>query len=108
MNYTPDNWVVLKIDLINGKSLYKVLASWSGSYYNGDAWRMNSGISEVKEDEKSFFFYGNSGSCYECRKTAYGLRMNTAGIWDEVRRISDRVEMMDEDTDWTKLKHECA
>ena len=100
---TPDSWVVLKITAETGV-IYKVLAGWSGGYLDGDSWRLNSGISIVFEREDSVDFYGNSGSLYRCRKGSYGLRMGTAGIYNDIiSRFGDAVEMMPEDTDWKKL-----
>ena len=101
-DYTPDNWVVLKIK--EGKydrGFYKVLGGWSGGYLYGDAWRMNSGITRVEEKPKHWEFYGHSGSVYKCHRKGYGLRMNNAGIWNQLQeRHADKVELMPEDTDW--------
>jgi len=103
-NYTPDNWVVLKIDLEEQETpLYKILAGWSGGYLSGDTWRMSSGITRVEEDDHAFYFYGSSGSVYECNKSGYGLRMNDAHIWEKIRQHRDGVELMDENTDWKML-----
>lgn len=103
-NYTPDTWVVLKIQH-NSETLYKVLAGWSGGYLDGDSWRMNSGIAEVKADSDGyFFFYGSSGSCYQCHKHSYRLTVATAGIYSQLKeRFGDMVELMPEDTDWIHL-----
>lgn len=100
--YLPDNWVVIKF---NGDDPhYRVLAGWSGGYLNGDAWRMNSGITNVEETDNFFYFFGSSGSCYKCHKKFYCLRVNTAGIWNTLKKLhGDKVELMDEETDWTKV-----
>lgn len=104
--YTPDNWVVLKIDH-EGKTLYKVLAGWSGGYLDGDSWQLNSGIVRVVEQEDYWEFYGNSGSCYNCYKGQYRLRMNNSGIYEQLKNTSvATVEMMPEDTDWNEVKWE--
>jgi len=84
--YLPDNWVVLKIK--EGKldsGFYKVLAGWSGGYLYGDSWRMNSGISEVTEDGDYLLFHGYSGSVYRCYKGGYRLRMNNAGVYNQLK-----------------------
>ena len=103
MKYTPDNWVVIKLD--DGVDPhYRVLAGWSGGYLDGDRWRINSGITKVEEDEHYFYFYGSSGSCYQCRKTFYCLRMNNAHVWSKLEKLhGDKVEMMPEDTDWMNM-----
>ena len=98
--YTPDNWVVLKMNH-ESETLYKVLAGWSGGYLSGDSWRMNSGISEITEDGDYLLFHGYSGSVYRCYKKSYGLRMNNAGAYNQLKeRFGDAVELMPEDTDW--------
>ena len=104
-NYTPDNWVVLKIDN-DGEILYKVLAGWSGGYLSGDAWRMNSGITEVKADSDGYlFFYGASGSCYQCHKDTYRLTMANGGVYNQLKeKFGDAVELMPEDADWRNMK----
>lgn len=100
--YQPDNWVIIKF--YGSDPHYRVLTGWSGSYTTGDSWRMNSGITRVEEDEHVYRFYGSTGSCYECDKMMYGLRMNNAHIWSHLEDMySDRVELMPEDTDWLNL-----
>ena len=113
-DYTPDNWVVLKLtqQIKSGNTgygrkeqvLYKVLAGWSGGYLDGDSWRMNSGIVDVEETDDSYIFIGDSGSRYVCNKTQNRLRMNTSGIYNQLKeQLGDQVELMPEDTDWWEL-----
>jgi hypothetical protein len=101
-NHIPDNWVVI---FLNGDDPhYRILAGWSGGYTSGDSWRMNSGIVRVEEDEHYFYFYGSSGSCYQCHKECYTLRMNNAHVWSTLEKNhGDKVEMMPEDTDWLNM-----
>lgn len=101
-SYSPDNWVIIKI---NGDDPhYRVLAGWSGGYLSGDSWRMNSGITELKQNGDILEFYGSTGSCYHCHKDTYGLRMNNVGVWSRLQDLhGDKVELMDEDTDWAKV-----
>lgn len=103
MTYTCDNWVVIKLD--NGVDPhYRLLVGSSGGYLDGDSWRMNSGITSVKEDEASYYFSGSSGSLYRCGKRSYMLRMNTAHIWARIQELhGDKVELMPEDTDWMSM-----
>ena len=102
-NYTPDNWVVIKLD--DGvEPHYRVLAGWSGGYTTGNHWRVNSGITKVTEDNMYYYFSGSSGSTYRCGKKSYMLRMNNVRIWDQLQRLhGDKVKMMPEDTDWMNL-----
>lgn len=103
-DYNPDNWVVLKIEY-ETEILYKVLAGWTGSYLYGNSWRMNSGITKVKEDSDGYFyFYGSSGSCYKCHKNAYRLTTASGGVYNQLKEhFGDKVEMMPEDTNWKNL-----
>ena len=105
--YNPDNWVVLKVKEGKGTfPFYKVLAGWSGGYLSSDSWRINSGVTEVKEDGDYYEFYGESGSCYRCHKECYGLRMNNAGVYKDLclqQEFGGQVQLMAEDTDWSKL-----
>lgn len=100
--YTPDNWVVL---FINGKTPhYRVLAGWSGGYTTGDSWRMNSGITSVSETDTSYLFKGSSGSIYNCRKSAYGLRMNNSHVVSQYEKeYPGIVTVMPEDTNWLEM-----
>ena len=102
-NYTPDNWVVIKLD--DGvEPHYRVLAGWSGGYTTGNHWRVNSGITKVTEDNMYYYFSGSSGSTYWCGKKSYMLRMNNVRIWDQLQRLhGDKVKMMPEDTDWMTM-----
>jgi len=113
-DYHPDNWVVIKITeetlnssntaYIEGRTYYKVLGGWSGGYLQGDSWRLNSGINLVFDHEDEIHFYGHSGSNYICHKETYGLRMNNAGIFEQMQlNGSAKVELMPEDTEWMKL-----
>ena len=101
-DYTPDNWVIIKLK--GDDPHYRVLAGWSGGYTTGYSWRLNSGITKVEEDDHYFYFYGSSGSCYHCRKTAYCLRKNNAYIWSQIKELDgDKVELMPKDTDWMNM-----
>lgn len=100
--YTPDNWVIIKFK--GDDPHYRVLAGWSGGYTTGDSWRINSGITKVEETEDSYLFYGSTGSCYKCGKNSYTLRMNNAHVWQQLQEIhGDKVEIMDEETNWKEI-----
>lgn len=103
--YTPDNWVVIKLIHPKEGIHYRVLAGWSGGYAQSDSWRMNSGITSVSEDDNYYYFHGETGSCYNCNKKAYGLRMNNLYIWNKLKNLHDEnVCLMDENTDWLTVK----
>ena len=102
--YTPDNWVVLKINH-EGETLYKVLAGWSGGYLHGDAWRMNSGITKATIGGKHVVFEGASGSQYRCHRDGYRLTMANSGVYNQLKeRFGDAVELMPEDTEWMDVE----
>ena len=104
--YLPDNWVVLKINH-QGETTYKVLAGWSGGYLDGDSWRMNSGITRVEDHETYYSFYGYSGSVYKVWKDRYGLRMNNAGVYNQLKEneaFEGQITLMPEDTDWMSVQ----
>lgn len=92
--YTPDKWVILKIKH-NEETVYKVLAGWSGSYLEGQSWKLNSGITKVKTDETHYYFEGYSGSVYKCSKRGYGMNMIMTGVFSQFKNMPD-VELMDE------------
>tara|TARA_R110000822_G_scaffold48453_4_gene127608 strand:+ start:4013 stop:4345 length:333 start_codon:yes stop_codon:yes gene_type:complete len=102
-NYTPDNWVVIKMK--SDAPHYRVLAGWSGNYLVDNlAWRMNSGITKVEENGGYYNFSGFSGSTYHCGKEFYGLKMNNAYILEKLKvQHGDKVELIPEDTDWMKV-----
>lgn len=96
--YYPDNWAIIKVD--GDDPHYRVLAGWSGGYTTGDSWRMNSGIVSHEFDGDSWYFYGSSGSCYKCGCSSYGLRMNIAPIWEELKyTYGDMVKLL-KDKEW--------
>jgi len=84
MTYEPDNWVIVALDQEDGSILYKVLAGWSGGYLDGDAWRINSGIESIEETEDHYLIHGYSGSVYKVNKQAEMVRMNIAGILNQL------------------------
>ena len=50
--YTPDSWVIVKIQSEKYGTLHKVLAGWSGSYLYGASWKMSSGIITFEDNSK--------------------------------------------------------
>jgi hypothetical protein len=80
-DYTPDRWVVLEFTH-KGETTRKVLGGWIGGYARADSWRLNSGITEVKDEGDFFLFSGSSGSVYKCWKQSEGMTSLSAGIYD--------------------------
>ena len=85
-DYTPHSWVVVNITN-NGQTFNKVLAGWSGGYLDGDYWRMNSGITAVREEPNHWLFYGAS--------VLHNLLAKNS---DTVNSV-----VLDENTDWRSI-----
>lgn len=101
--YTPDNWVVIKMTH-KDQTFYKVLGGWSGGYLNGSSWRLNSGVERVELDNDLYKFYGASGSVYNCHKNGYGLRTSNAYAYASMKKTyPDQIEML-EDCDWLQME----
>lgn len=110
MEYTPDKWMIIKINSKNDPH-YRVFAVWSGGYLDGDSWKMNSGIVSVTEDDDYYYLKGSSGSVYKCYKemggqsTAYGWEILNNFIKQSEERDDVDIVVMNEDfdimnTDW--------
>lgn len=93
MDYKPDAWKIMRI-VNNGETLYKVFATWYGSFTDGDKWKLNSGIEEVEIEDDNFIVYGYSGSVYVLPKqeACYRTTAYTEGI---LRNMINRAPMPD-------------
>lgn len=103
--YNPDSWVVLKMTH-KEQIIYKVLGGWAESYTNGSSWRLNSGIERAEYDISNdvWKFYGSSGSVYNCHPDAYGLRVATYPVYQQmIDKYPTQVEML-ENQDWSNFK----
>jgi hypothetical protein len=103
--YNPDKWVVVKIIGKDTPPIHKVFACWFGGYLDGDSWKLNSGITTVKENTDYYFFDGSSGSCYACRKGMYGTNLYGQGVLnnliDKIERAGGTCVILPEETNWT-------
>jgi len=108
--YTPDYYMILEFKTQKG-TFYKVFGTWSGGYLDGDSWRLNSGITEIKVHANGIIdFFGASGSYYSVHKDCYGTTLYTGAILDDMvekYNLSGKVEVkvLDKDTDWTSLDY---
>jgi len=107
--YNPDSWVVLKFTH-SGKTTYKVLAHFGGSYLYGESWKLNSGVTNVEVDGDYLLFSGYSGSVYRCHKQSYCMRGVMHAVYssflDQVKENpSYTMELMDEATDFTSIDY---
>ena len=109
--YNPHKWVIIKIEPPDQDVIYKVFATWYGGYTGADEWRLNSGVTEIKEDETHYYFHGASGSIYKCSKNsrAYGTNHYSYGQLNSILELDGvsgiKITRMDRDTDWLKLIH---
>jgi len=112
MRETPDYWVIVKITLLNQTPptppIYKVFASWVGSYMNGDAWKINSGITTTSETSTHYIFKGYSGSEYKCRKGNYGTGTSyTSGVLENAisksKSVGYEMEVLPEDYEFNTI-----
>ena len=96
-----ERWVILKLPNNN----YKVFGTWAGGYLDGDRWKLNSGISEVEQDENFYYFIGFSGSCYKCHKKGYGTATSYGlGILNKIiEQGNGQVELMNDVDDWVNV-----
>jgi len=108
--YTPDKWLVVKIEGGEFPLTYKVFACWHGGYLDGDSWKLNSGITEVTKEDNFFLFKGYSGSVYKCHEKSYGLHnygsMVLLNIIKKSKEAGTSVEIMPDDTNWLDLSYE--
>lgn len=81
---TPDLWLVIKIE----PDLYKVVASYYGSYLHRDHWRFNSGIVKIEDEGNHYLIHGKSGSIYKCHKNQYGCHNTTQGLLEYIAEIN--------------------
>lgn len=110
MTYTPDKWVVVKIEGSQFPLTYKVFACWYGGYTGSNSWKLNSGITKVTKKHNCYSFEGHSGSVYKCITGTYGTHMYGSGVLQDIIERSKEagvtVEIMPEDTDWLGLSYE--
>ena len=68
--YTPDSWVIVKIQYEKYETIYKVLAGWSGSYLYGASWKLSSEIVTFEDKGEHYESLQDSGSTYVLYKSS--------------------------------------
>jgi hypothetical protein len=83
MDYAPDVWVIVEIsgNKVEKSPYHRVLAGWYGGFAGSDSWKMNSGITEIIDKGNWYEIHGDSGSIYNCGKSAERMSSYTAGIF---------------------------
>lgn len=79
--YTPDRWVIVKIQKEGSEAYYRVFAGWYGGYTHGDSWKLSSGIEKSVDCGDYYEFHNTSGSIYKCWKGEKdGVRTGDLGM----------------------------
>ena len=109
MEYHPDRWLMVR--LTNDEKIhYRIFATWSGGYLDGDSWKLNSGVVFITETVDRYSFGGSSGSQYVCRKNSYGSSGYGFGVLDNlIKRSLEQgtvIEVLPEETDFMSLNYE--
>lgn len=86
-SYTPDNWVIVKVLTPSNETIYKVLASWSGSYAYGGSWKLSSAIVAVLEEDEQYVLPQESGSTYFCRKSRNSTSLTIASVLQDLKDV---------------------
>ena len=106
--YNPDKWLVVKVN--SDQPHYRVFGSWYGGFAKGDSWKMNSGITKIREEGACYHFEGSSGSVYVCHKSNYGSHMYGSGVLQNIIENSAKenvqIEILSEDTNFMELSYE--
>ena len=90
--YTPDSWVIVKIQSEKYETIYKVLAGWSGSYLYGASWKMSSGIVTFEDKGEHYESLQDSGSTYVLYKSSErmsGIMVSTFASFKEQLKWND-------------------
>lgn len=87
MKYSPDHWCVLKMT-VERTITYKVFATWHGGYLDSAHWKINSGITSVKNMENTTvsYFSGHSGSTYVCPHNRYGMNGYGVQVFNKLKK----------------------
>ena len=94
---SPDAWVIVEVNH-EGEQFSKILSGWSGSYLDGDSWRLSSPIKHmhIDIDLDTITVDTQSGSRYTLHKKYQGLQMSNAGVWNKLKqRFGDAVEIVE-------------
>jgi hypothetical protein len=106
MEYNPNRWLMVRLSN-DGKVHYRVFATWAGGYLDADEWKLNSGVTQLKETETHYLFEGSSGSVYKCGKKSYGSTGYGFGVLNSlITKSLDQgtvIDILPEKTDFTSI-----
>jgi hypothetical protein len=92
--YTPDRWVLVKIQAAGKEAYYRVLAGWYGGYTQGDSWKLSSGLEKALEHDKHYEMPQSSGSTYLCYKAAYGMSSYMHSVFEGFKKDAEKIGMV--------------
>lgn len=97
--YTPDSWVIVKIQSEKYGTIYKVLAGWSGSYLYGASWKLSSGIVTFEDKGEHYESLQDSGSTYVLYKSSERMSAIMASTFasfeKQLKSIDDTIKVID-------------
>lgn len=87
-NYYPDSYQFISISSDKDDDrIIKLFAVWHGGYLNGDAWKLNSGVTKIEVDTTFNNLYvvsGYSGSQYIVNKDSTKLSSYGQGVLRDI------------------------
>ena len=97
--YTPDSWVIVKIQSEKYGAIHRVLAGWAGSYLYGASWKLSSGIVTFEDKGEHYESLQDSGSTYILYKSSErmsGIMVSTFASFKEQLKGNDgTIEVID-------------
>ena len=97
--YTPDSWVIVKIQSEKYGTIHKVLAGWSGSYLYGASWKLSSGIATFEDKGLYYESLQDSGSTYVLYKSSERMSAIVASTFasfkEQLKGNDDTIEVID-------------
>ena len=103
--YAPDAWQVIEINTPT-ETIYKLFSTWYGSYLNGESWKLNSGITNMKKVGKVYEVTGHSGSVYTvpAYENTYRTTAYTGSVLNQLIKKSEyKIRVLPYNTEWEKL-----
>lgn len=96
--YTPDSWVVVKIQSEKYGTIHKVLAGWSVSYLYGASWKLSSGIVTFEDKGEYYESLQDSGSTYVLYKSSERISAIVASTFasfeEQLKSINGTIEVI--------------
>ncbi len=97
--YTPDSWVIVKIQSEKYGTIHRVLAGWAGSYLYGASWKISSGIVTFEDKGEHYESLQDSGSTYILYKSSERMSAIMAGTFasfkEQLKGNDGTVEVID-------------